>query len=624
MPLQRLTFKPGVNRENTNYTNEGSWWDMDHIRFRSGTPEKIGGWVRFGSLTFLGLCRFLFNWVTLGGENLLAVGTTAKIYLERGQALFDITPVRRTAALTNPFTTGTAGSRIVTVTDAVHGAAAGDYVIFTAVASAVDGILAASLIAEFEILTATGSTYTINVTPCTAGGVTGGGAVTAKYLIGATSTVGFVGTGFSIGPWGGAGGAGWGTASGSGTYASSSIRPWVGGNFGQDFIFAQREGGMYYWAADAGGSFATAILTRAVEIGTIVGASDTPVIADNVLITDDQHVIAIGTNNLGATAEDPMLIRWCAQGNPLNWTPASTNTAGDHRLQQGSYTYAAKVMRQENLIWTDAALVSMQFIGPPIVFSFTTIATNISIASVNAVAVANNVAYWMGKDKFYAYNGQVVPIPCTIRKYVFDSIEYAQLGQVYAGANAAFNEVTWFYCSVGSTVPDRYVLYNYVEDIWMFGSLTRTAWLDSPLRGHPIATGTDGAIYYHDLGVDDGSTNPVSPLSAYLESADFDIGDGQRYSFVDRIIPDVDFSGSTAANPEVTLTLKARNFPGDGFAQQNDRAIKTTSVNLSAFTTQKWTRIRGRQMAFRIASTAEGVTWQLGTPRLGVRGDGQR
>ncbi len=624
MPLQKLTFKPGVNRENTRYTNEGSWWDMDHVRFRSGTPEKIGGWAALGQNTFQGVARHLHNWVTLASENLLSVGTNLKMYIERGQIFWDITPIRVLfTGLVNPFTTGTAGSAVVTVTIAAHGASTGDFVQFAGVAD-IDGILAATLNAEFQVTVLGPDTLTIVATPCSAGGVTGGGAaVIAAFQVTTGPSVAVSGVGWGITSWGT---GGWGNAATGSAIIGAGLRQWVGSNFGQDFICSIRDGGIYYWTAPApGGSITTALGIRATALSAQPGVSDAPIIADNLLVTDDEHVIVVGTNAIGSTTEDPMLVRWCAQGNPLNWTPAITNTAGDQRLTAGSYTYALKSMRQENLIWTDTALISMQFVGPPVVFSFTTLADSISIASINAVAVANNIAYWMGKDKFYVYNGKVETLACDVRKFVFSGMNLSQLQQVHAGTNAQFNEVTWWYCSAGSLVCDRYVTYNYLENLWTFGTMPRSAWLDSPLRSNPIGAGTDGKLYYHENGLDDGSAAPAVALPAYLESADFDIGDGEAFSFVERIIPDVDFDASTAAVPTVTLTVKARNTPGANFAQTNARSVSQTAVvPFSQFTEMVWVRLRGRQISFRVESNDVGVTWQLGTPRIGVREDGGR
>lgn len=621
MPLQKITFQPGANRENTRYTNEGRWWDMDHVRFRSGTPEKIGGWVSLGANTFQGVARFLHNWITLGSENLLAVGTNLKLYVERGQQYFDITPVRYTLnpATNNPFLTGAAGSSVVTATCASHGAILGDFVTFSG-AVGFDGILTATLNAEFQITSVpTSNTFTFVATPCTAGATSGGGAaVVMAFQVTTGPELSVYGVGFGVGAWGS---GGWGLAASGTGVVTSGMRQWVGGNWGQDLVFAVRDSGVYYWATT--GSISTALATRAVALSTLSGASNPPIVADNLLVTDDEYVLAIGTNPLGSSTEDPLLVRWCDQGNVANWTPAVTNTAGGQRITAGSYTFAAKRLRQENLIWTDTALISVQSVGPPIVFSFVTLAENISIASVNAVGIANNVAYWMGKDKFYVYSGQVQTLPCDVRKYVFSNINTGQLGQVAAGTNAAFNEVTWFYCSLAATSPDRYVTYNYLENLWTFGSMARTAWLDSPLRPAPMAASADKKMYYHETGFDDGSTGGA--LTSFLESADFDIGDGQSFSFVDRIIPDVDFDGSTAVTPSVVLTLKARDTPGGNFGQTRTSTVSQTAViPFGQFTENCWTRIRGRQLSFRLDSTGVGVTWQLGTPRLSIREDGQR
>ena len=374
---------------------------------------------------------------------------------------------------------------------------------------------------------------------------------------------------------------------------------------------------------------------RAVPISSLAnpltGIPDpnAPLIGDMVMVDDNEILIVVGANPLGTTSftayEDPMTVRWSDQGAPLTWTPDITNQAGDVRLTAGSYTIAIEKMRQENLIWTDSALVSMQYIGPPLVYSFTTVATNLSIASTNAVAVASNTAYWMGHGKFYMYNGSVNTLQCPIRKFVFDNINVQQLGQVYAGTNKQFNEITWFYCSLNSQTPDSYVTYNHSEQIWSYGTMTRSAWIDSGTQPNPIGTGLDGCLYYHEDGLDDGSTTPVSPIDAYIESADFEIGDGDQYSFISRILPDVDFSGSTATTPAVTITLKTRDNPGANIAQSNDSGISQTAVvPFPQFTQYSYVRLRGRQVLFRIESNQVGVQWQLGTPRIEIRPDGSR
>lgn len=621
MPIQKITFRPGVDRENTRYTQEGRWWDMDKVRFRSGTPEKIGGWAPFGSNTFRGTARLLHNWITLAGENLLGVGTHLKMYIERGQQYYDITPIRSTTgALTNPFTTGAAGSSVVTVTVASHGAITGDFVTFSG-ATTVDGILAATLNAEFQVTVLSANTFTITATPCTAGGVTGGGAaVVAAFQVNTGSDTSIVGLGYGVGAYGV---DGYGLAASSGAGVTTGLRLWNADNFGQDLVFNIRNAGVYYWSAAIGAP--ASLLVRGTTLASQAGASDAPTIASKIFVTDDEHVVACGANTLGSATQDPLLVRWCAQGNSVNWTPAVTNTAGDQRLTAGSYIMTAAKMRQENLIWTDTALISMQFVGPPVVFSFTVLATSTSIVSPRAVAVANNVAYWMGNGKFYMYDGQVQTLPCDLRKYIFHNINASQYGQVFTGTNAAFNEVTWYYCAAGSSTITNYVTYNYLERIWTFGTMARTAWNDSPLQSNPVAASYDGRLYFHELGFDDGSTAPYSAINAYLESADFDIGDGEEFSFVDKIIPDIDFDGSTAATPAVTLTLKSRSTPGANFTQTNAQSVlQTVTTPFLQFSEYCYVRIRGRQMAFRVESTAVGVTWQLGTPRLSIRPDGKR
>lgn len=620
MPIQKLTFKPGVNRENTRYTNEGQWWDMDKVRFRSGTPEKLGGWVLLSTSVFKGISRFLLNWLTLASENLIAVGTNSKMYVARSGSYYDITPIRyTTGSLTNPFTTGAAGSSIVTVTVASHGAGTGDFVTFSGAAT-VDGILAATLNAEFEITVLDANTFTIVATPCTAGSVTGGGAaVVAAFQPNVGPEINVVGTGFGAGSWGS---GGWGLAA-TGTVVTAGMRYYAGDNFGQDLIFSLPGNNVYYWSTTAG--MPSALTVRATTLASQPGASNAPVTANSILVTEDRHVVCLGTNALGTSTLDPMLVRWCAQANPVNWTPAITNTAGDERLTTGSQIMAVKKMRQENVIWTDAAVISMQFVGPPVVFSFQTLSTTISLAGANAVAVADNVAFWMGKDKFYRYDGHVQTLTCDLRKYVFSDLNATQLGQVYAFSNKQFNEVTWLYPSLSSTVIDKYVTYNYVENLWTFGTMARTAWIDTPLQEHPIAAGTDKRLYFHESGFDDGSTSPATAISAYLESADFDIGDGEEFSFIDKIIPDVDFDGSTAAVPAVTITLKSRSTPGANFTQTNAQTVSQTAVvPFQQFSEYCYVRVRGRQMAYRIESTAAGVTWQMGTPRLSIRPDGKR
>lgn len=700
MPLQKLALSPGIDRDHTRYSNEGTWWDMDKVRFFSGLPQKIGGWQQLGSFTFQGSCKFLHNWITISGENLLAIGTNLKMYIERSESLYDITPIRKTFTVTNPFAT-TIGSTIVQATIANHGATQGDFVTFSG-ASAVGGVPPSELNIEHQITLVVGNVISFVVTTTATSTVAaGGGTVTAAFQPNTGSAI-FSSGGYGSGPYG---------LGPYGSFVPVRYGQYVGDNFGEDLIFAIRDGGLFYWT---GANVPTSLATRGSILANMAGAANAPLIVDNLIVTADRHVLTVGVNPIsainvtinpftsGATTspivtvtltahglttggyitvedavgfdgliatelnkqheityvsadtftitlttgctvggvvgggtgvtiysqdgvEDPMLVRWCTQDNPLIWTPKVTNTAGDYRLTAGSYTYAVKRMRQENLIWTDVALYSVQFVGPPATFSFITVAEGISIASVTSVAVADNVAYWMGRDKFYMYNGNVAPLECTVRRFVFDDINVSQFAQVEAGVNLAFNEVTWWYCSSGSSTIDRYVAYNYAERVWTMGSMARTSWLDSQLRSNPIATGTDGKVYYHEVGSDDGSTNPPTAITAYIESADIDLGEGDDFMFVQRCIPDVDFSNSSAAVPTAVLTLKTRNFPGSNFAQSNARNVSQTAVvPFDQFTEQVWTRLRGRQIVFRIESTSIGVAWRLGIPRLDLREDGKR
>lgn len=639
MALKKLQFPPGVDRENTRFTNEGKWWDLDRVRFRSGTAESIGGWVLLGPNTFLGVARHLHNWVTLTSENLLSVGTNLKLYIERGQAFFDITPIRATFTPTNPFTTGAAGSTTVTVTVPGHGAITGDFVTFSG-SAAVDGILAATINANHQVTVSSPNVLTFVATACSAGGVTGGGVVTAAFEPNTGPTIAVTGTGYGVGAYGS---GGYGLAAiGSGA-VTQGLRQWVGWNFGQDFIACIRDGGIYYWAATP--PITTALNTRAAKLSTLSTDVNCPVIADNIIVTENEFVVLVGANPLGSTVEDPMLVKWSDQGNPLVWTPSITNQAGEQRLSSGSYTYAVERMRQETVIWTDTSVISMQYQGPPVVHAFVTLAENVSIASINAVAVASNVAYWMGKDKFYIYDGQVRPLDCSIRKFVFAGMNATQLAQVYAGTNNQFNEVTWYYCSATSLSPDRYVTYNYQDKAWYYGSMNRTAWLDSPLRPTPIGASTDGKLYYHENGFDDGSVTPVASLNSFIESTDFEIGNGDTFALIDKMIPDIDFDSSTAILPQVLLTLKARNTPGGNFLQQavpgtgygvvpygtlgyGSRALgnvlQTSAVPFQQFTEYVYVRVRGRQAAFRLDCNNPGTAWQMGTVRLNTREDGQR
>ena len=632
MPFQKLQFKPGVNRENTRYANEGGWWSMDRVRFRSGTAESIGGWQQLSTNTFLGCCRMLWNWVTLGSENLLALGTNLKLYIERGGIFFDVTPTRlTTGALTNPFAT-TSGSAVVTFTYTAHGALVGDFVTFSG-ATGFNGIATTTLNAQYQIQSVpTANTLTVNMTTANATGSGGGATVVATFQMNTGPVVSVYGVGWGVGTWGGLVGGvattGWGLAATGTGIVTQGMFQWVAHNFGQDLVCAPRGNTVYYWQPTTGGSITNALATPAATLASFVataGLLNPPLFASALAVTDNQFLIIGGTNPVGSATYDPMTIRWCDEGNSFQWTPAITNQAGDMKLSSGSQIMELKKMRQEVAIWTDTAVISMQYVGAPVVFSFTTLSSTSSLVGPSAVAVADNVAYWMGDEKFYRYDGHVQTLPCAVRKYVFSNINKSQIAQTYAGVNNEFSEITWFYCSTNAITPDSYVTYNWLEDIWTFGTMARSAWLHSPLRPDPIAAGLDGYVYYHEIGVDDGSVSPAASLNSYIESADFDLGDGEHFSFVSRILPDVDFTNSTATTPLVTLTLTARDTPGSNFIQSNPRTVsQTSSTPFSQFTPMCYTRIRGRQIVYRLDCNTPGTAWQMGTPRLEIRPDGRR
>jgi hypothetical protein len=620
MPLQKILFKPGVNRENTRYTTEGGWYDCDKVRFRQGTPEKIGGWQRISSNTFLGVCRSLWNWVTLGNLNLLGVGTNLKFYIERGGQYYDVTPIRATATLNNPF--ALTASPVVTVTDVAHGCLTGDYVTFS---GAVDiggvgtNVTAAVLNQEFQVTVLTVDTYTItiSVTPnatAIAGSPGGGAAVVAAYQLNTGSAAAIPLTGWGAGTWS-AGTWGFGGTS------NTAIQLWSQKNWGEDLVFGPRGGGLYYWDATTG------VGARGYNLATAVGASDVPTKQNVVFVSDvNRFVFALGSTDYGSSTLDPMLIRWSAQEDPLDWTPAATNQAGSLRLSTGSEIVTAIQARQEIVVFTDSALYSLQYLGPPIVWGAQLLGDNISIVGPNAAAIGSGVVYWMGVDKFYAYDGRVQTLPCDVRRYVFSSFNSSQSAQVFAGTNEGFNEVWWFYCSANSFSVDRYVVYNYLERIWYYGTIARTAWLDSGLRDFPIAATYSSNIVNHEEGIDNNETGTATAINAYISSSEFDIGDGHNFGFVWRMLPDITFENSTASGATVNMTLYGLYNSGSGAVDSSGKPVVrgNTYVITEEFTGQIYTRVRGRQMIFKIDSNQLGTTWQLGAPRIDIRQDGRR
>ena len=621
MPLQKLQFRPGVNRESTTLSNEGGWFDIDKVRFISGFPSKLGGWVKDNSAAFLGVANSLWNWTNLAGLNLLSIGTNLKFYIQNGEggSMNDITPIRDTAVIaSNAFTTNS--TTTVTVNDTAHGAATGDYVDISAVSGAVNGIPAASLTGSFVITYVDADHYTITspVTATSSGTSAVGATFAYEYPVGPSEVVSSAG--WSAGPWGlGT----WGN-----TYGTTNIRLWSQSNYGQDLIFCYRGSPLFYWANN--------VNPAQFDRATVISGDDAPLKANYVTVSDgSRFVIAFGCNGLSTdpdpTTQNPMLIRWSDQEDYSMWTPSATNQAGSYLLSTGSEIITAVQTRQEILVWTDAAIYSMQYLGPPYVWGFNILGSNISIIGPNTAITVNNITYWMGVDKFYMYSGRVETLPCTLRQFVYDDINLAQGAQFFAGTNEGYNEVWWFYCSADSDTIDRYVIYNHLERIWYYGTMARSAWLDSALRDYPMATGYSGNIIYHENGVDDVATGTALPIDAYIQSSDFDIGDGHNYGFVWRIIPDVTFDGSEVDQPSLNFTVRPRTNPGSPYGLDDNPAVTSTqnysnvrTYNVQEFTEIVYVRARGRQMAFKVESTDLGVMWQLGAPRLDVRPDGRR
>lgn len=615
MPLKKISFKPGVNRENTRYTTEGGWYDCDKVRFRQGTPETIGGWNPVSEATYQGVCRSLWSWVTLSNINLVGVGTNLKFYIERGGTYYDITPIRATETLTNPFET-TSGSPIVEVTDAAGNFVDGDFVTFSG-ATAVGGL---TLNGEYQITYVNNTTYTITAPLNASSSATGGGTVTAEYQIN-------VGPAVSI-PLSGWGGGTWGIGTwGFGSSTPSGLRIWSQSNFGEDLIFNPRGGGVYYWDAT------TDVTTRAFNISGLVGASDTPTKSNFTVVSDiNRFVFCMGVNELGSSTLDPMLIRWSDQEDAGQWAPQATNQAGSLRLSRGSEIVTALQARQEVLVWTDVSLYALQYVGAPVVWAAQLVGETISIVSQNAVAYANGAAYWMGRDKFYKYDGRTQTLRCDLKQFIFSNINEEQIEQVFTGTNERFDEVWWFYCSSGSVLIDSYVVYNYAEDIWYYGTISRTAWLDAGLRDYPIAATYYNNIVEHEFGTNGVTTSSiVEPINAYITSAQFDLDDGQQFMFIWRVLPDITFRGSTAASPYATMTLLPLQNSGSGYSNpasvggDNAKNITRTAVlPIEEFTGQIYTRVRGRQLAIKIESNTLGVAWQLGSLRIDIRPDGKR
>lgn len=629
MPLTKLQFKPGINKDITSYSNEGGWVDGDKIRFRLGFPEKIGGWLKYSVNTFQGAARALHNWISLDGSNFLGIGTHLKYYIEEGGGFNDITPLRATTAAGDVTFAATNGSTTITVSDTNHGAVLNDFVEFSGAATLGGNITAAILNAEHKVTAVVSSSQYQIVVSATANGSdtgNGGSSVVGKYQInvGLNSQVG--GTGWGSSTWGR---GGWG--SGSALTTIAEIRLWSHDNFGEDLIINPRDSNVYYWDKGVG------LGTRAVELSTLSGAKSAPQIAKQILVSDqDRHVLAFGCDAINSSSsaaqgngvQDPLLVRFSSQENAVDWYPTSTNTAGDLILGSGSEFVQAVETKREILVWTDTSLHSMRFIGPPFTFGIQQLASNITIMGPNAAVATEDVVYWMGIDNFYTYSGQTKQLNCTVKDHVFNDFNFSQSDKVYGGINSEFSEVIWLYpsetnslASGGSGENDKYVIYNYKDDIWYYGNLSRSAWIDRGIRTFPIAA-ESGYLYNHEFEYDDDG----SAMASFIESAPMDIGDGDRFTLATTVVPDLTFVGSTAlSSPQATFTLKARTEPGAAYGSTSSGStVRTASSPVETFTELLNLRVRGRSFAIKVDSSALGTKWKLGSPRVDIRPDGRR
>ena len=624
MPLIKVLPKPGINRENTRYTTEGGWYECDKIRFRYGTPEKIGGWQAISTSTYLGVARSLWPWTTLTGNNYLGTGTNLKYYVTSGGDYYDVTPIRNTTAPGDVTFAATAGSAVITVTDVAHGCVTGDFVTFSGAVSLGGNITAGVLNQEYQVTIIDVDTYTF-VAAATANASdsgNGGASTVAAYQVNTGNAISGPITGWGAGSWGG---GDWGIGlTGGGT---SAIRIWNHQNFGEDLIFGPKGGALYYWDASSG------LTTRGVGLSSLPFATDVPSVQNLILVSDtSRFVIAFGCPDYGSTTLDPMLIRWSDQESAVNWTPAATNQAGSLRLSHGSEIVAVSQVRQELLVWTDTSVYSIQYLGPPIVWGSQLLADNVTIVSDRAAVTAAGVTYWMGDKKFYSYDGRVNALNCDLRQYVFSDFNFIQQQQVFASTIQQFNEVWWFYCSANSSVVDRYVVYNYAEKVWYYGNLSRTAWVDSStFNTLPVAATYADKLVYHEVGVDDLTNTTPEPIAAYITSSEFDIEAGDRFSFVWRVVPDITFRGSTTPSPSATLTLLPLQNSGSGYnspqslgGSSNRPIVRAATVPIEQFTGQVNIRVRGRQLSMKLESSDLGVQWQMGAMRLDLRPDGRK
>ena len=617
MALRKIKFIPGVNKEGTEYTADSGWFDSDKIRFRKGRPEKIGGWEKYSTSTFLGVSRSLHDWASLESIRYIGIGTHLKFYINQGTSYHDVTPLRATTSAGDVTFAATDGSSIITATDTAHDAGANDFVTFSGSASLGGTITAAVINQEYQIASVpTANTFTFIAKDSDGDAVTanssdsgnGGSSVVGAYQISVGLNVYLEGTGWGAGTWG------------SGTFGSvsalssgSQLRLYSQDNFGEDLIFNVRGGGVYYWDESSGTS------ARAVPLTSLAGQSNPPTLALQVLVSDvDQHVICFGANAIGSDSIDPLFVRWSDQENAADWTPTATNTAGGARINSGSTIVGAVQSRQEILIWTDSSLHSMRFVGSPFIFQFSTLSTDISMISPNAAVNARGVVYFMDKGNFYTYNGSVQPLQCSVLDYVFSNLNLGQAFKVFAAENNAHSEVTWFYpISSGDTEVTNYVTYNYEENLWSVGTLVRGAWIGASTRDKPLATSIitssdDNYLYNHETGYDDDG----SAMTAYVESGDLELADGEVFTFIKRIIPDFNFSGSSG-DASLDITLKGSDFP-----LESSSTLSTSTITNSS--TQAFVRTRSRNSVVRIESTGSGYGWRLGDLRLDMRQDGKR
>ena len=635
-PYQMLpmVFRPGVNREQTQYTAEtvgtisanfsiaGGWYASQLVRFRQGFPEKMGGWIPTSLNTYLGICRSLFNWSSLAGNSVIGVGTNLKFYVNSGGNFYDITPIRGTVTLTNPFT-AIAGQSTITVSATAHGAITGDFVTFSGATGLGGNITAAVLNQQYQIVVTNANTFNFTATATAnaadASGSPGGGTVTATYQINTGPAIQVPLFGWGAGTWSS---GSWG----NGASTTIDLRLWSQTNFGQDLIFCPMGGGIYYW------SYAGGFTSPAVNISTLSGASDVPTVANFIFVSDaSRFVFAFGTNALGTSTLDPMLVRWSDQESVTLWTPSATNQAGDIRLSRGSKLVACVQNRQEIVVWTDTSVYSFQYVGTPAVWSSNIVGDNISIMSKNSAILAAGTTYWMGIDKFYKYNGTVSTLRCDLREYIYANINQNQTQQIFAGTVEGFNEIWWFYCSGTSTTINSYVVYNYQDDIWYYGSLGRTAWIDSTTLTYPVAATYNNTLVFQENGLDDNTNGTSYPIDSYIQSSEFDVQFGNSFAFINRILPDVTFRKSTAANPQVTMTLTPMQNSGSGYNSPQATGgtniatvTRTATAPIEQFTGQVFLRVRGRQMIFQIEGNQLGLQWQIGTPRIELKLDGRR